>query len=535
MSECVRSIVKPLPVKFAASRSQRCEQHLPPPVSFFESSIRSRKLSGVSHRTSLVWLLAPIPLAFSNFSRQQERKRRDFLCERRSRSRGGSGSCSTTSMAGPSNSLTSPRSRSSSARQSLGHSVASEMIGGDDSRGGEVEHENQEGDDEGPASSAKLSIARRVNARRPSTLTATEKAAPRPKRQETFGEAHDTASSGPFAADLLDDHNPETSISLPQKPRRHEHGQVPSSLGGAASSSNTAATREAATPNDFQPASQAASMAAITAAMKRPRTSGQVVAAAAAATATSSSRFLSPLLNESPLSSVGAFEGASVGSPPLELGSTASAAAVARASFVGGEGTVVFDPSAAIRLPRQHRRRYSSLSFAENPHATTAEMIRRYRGQLGRHSISSQQPRETTAAAATTTLTTNMPPAWPLSDRRRWSDASTPWHYYVSMNIAAGSGPAPRPRTSSVGGRRWSQHVPGRSRLAPSTRTAGDRWGAKHGRLEALVPGEEPAPPPASASILYRIPRESGPWVLDSSPSLELRRKSEQAYPSPYS
>lgn len=402
--------------------------------------------------------------------------------------------------------------------------MASGMTGGVGSRRGAEGYEHQGGDGEDPFSSANFSIARRVNARRSST---TAKVAPGSKRQKNFG-GTDMGSSNPFAVDPTDDHQSQTLISCASKPRHPEYYHVSSPLDDSRNS-DTAATRERTTANDdIRSSTGAASVNAIRATATRPRTSGQAVASAAPALP--SLRFLSPLLSaeggaKSP-SPARALDGAPVGASRLQVGSTTTAAAAARASVVGGEGAAIFDPSTIIRHPR-HRRRYSSLSFAENRHASTAEMIRRYRGQLGKHSISLQQPRATTAAA-TTTLATNVLPPWSLSDRRRWSDTSTPWHYYVSTNVAPGSGPALRPWTS-VGGGRWSQdvrllqHTPGRSRLAPATRTAGGRWGAKHGRLETLVPGEESASP--SASILYRIPRESGPWVLDSN----------SRYHSPYS
>lgn len=479
-------------------------------------------------------MFAPTSCFSLRSSRQQERKRRDYLCERRSRSRGRSGSCSTTFLDGPSNSLTSPRSRPSSACQSLEYSVGSEMTGGGESRGEEEDCEYQEGDDDSPFDSAKSSIATRVNARRPST-TAAGKAAPRSRWQEHF-DGTDTASLDPLAADPPDDRQPQPLISLTPIPRHPGRYHVSSSMDGI-SSSNIVATKEGTTANDFQPDTQAASMTAMTATTRRTRNGGQAVAAAAAAAAAiPSSRVLSPLLDADegaiPSLSARSFDGVSVGSCPSQLGNTTPAATAARACFVG-EGAAAIDHLAINRHPR-HRRRYSSLSFAENPHATTAEMIRRYRGQLGRHSISSQHPRATTGAA--TALITDKPPRWPVSDRRRWSDTSTSWHYYAPTKVAVGSGPAHRPRTS-VGGRRWSQDVRfqqqavGRARLAPTTRTAGGRWGAKHGRLEALVPGEESARP--STSILYRIPRESGPWVLDSNANLHLLRKSE--HHSPYS
>lgn len=440
----------------------------------------------------------------------QERKRRDFLCERRSRSRSIGGDWSTTtgasSVGGRSNSLTSARSRSSSVRERMEYSVASGTTGGGNSQREGEGDEHEEGGDgedgEAPFSSVEFSIARRVNARRPST-TATETVA-RSKQQENAA-TNMTGSSSSFSAASPGGHQPQTSQSPPSKPRLPEHHF--SSLGSRRDTS----AKEGLAANDFPRSAQTESTGAAATTTKRPRTS------VAAPPGASSSRFLSPLPNA---------DGASVGSSPLQLVNmtTTAAAAAAPASTVGGEGR------AMLKYP-QHRRRYSSLSFAQNPHATTAEMIRRYRGQLRRSSLSSQQPQ----AGGATTVTT-MPPL--LAGGRRRSDGSTPWHYYVSTNTAAGSIPTSRPRTS-IGGSRWSQdvrlqqHIQGRSRLAPATRTAGGRWGANHGRLGSLVPGDESESSPTS--IAYRIPREGGPWVLDAEPRIELMlRKPEQEYPLPY-
>lgn len=389
--------------------------------------------------------------------------------------------------------------------------------GGDGWRKGDGEgdegDEHEDGDDGGdgqePFSSVEFSIAKRVNARRPST-TATGTAEARSRQQEDVA-ANITGSSSSLSAAFPGEHQPQTSESPPSKPPLPDNSI--SSLGRTSETS----AKEGLAANDLSPitAQTAVSTGRATGkTMKRPRTSGQAVAAPPRA---SFSRFLSPLPDA---------DEASVGSSPLQLVNmtTHATAAAAAASTVGGEGR------AMMRYP-QHRRRYSSLSFAQNPHATTAEMIRRYRGQLRRSSSSSQQRWPSVTATSTT-----MPPL--LAGGRRRSEGSTPWQYYVTTNNAADSGPAPRPRTS-IGGSRWSQdvrlqqHIRGRSRLAPATRTAGGRWGANHGRLEALVPGDESEA--SSTSITYRIPPEGGgPWVLDAEPRIELIRKPEQEYPLPF-
>ena len=466
------------------------------------------KIAPVTERT-LCPRIRCAPLPFGKTALRQERKRRDFLCERRSRSRGRGGDWSITSagssVGGRSNSLTSARSRSSSVREPMDSSVASAATGGGDSRtGGEGDDEDDGRHSEEPFSSIEFPIAKRVNARRRSA-TATGAAEARTEQQEDVA-ANITRSSSSFSAASPDGHRPQTSESPPTKLRPSDNR-----FSSLVSSSETCA-EEGIASNDFSPTAQTAPTRGATGiTMKRPRTSGQAVTAPPRP---SFSRFLSPLPDA---------DGSSAGSSPLQLVNMTPplAVAAAPASTVGGEWRAV------VKYP-QHRRRYSSLSFAQNPHATTAEMIRRYRGQLRRASWSSQQPRSSVTATSTT-----MPPL-PAGGRRR-SEGSTPWHYYVTTNNAAGSGPTPRPRTS-IGGSRWSQdvrlqqHIRGRSRLAPATRTAGGRWGANHGRLEALVPGDESEA--SSTSITYRIPPDGGgPWVLDAEPRIELTRKPEQEYP----
>lgn len=478
-------------------------------------------LSGysVSHRTFCPRIPQTLRLfAVSKTPPHQERKRRDFLCERRSRSRGRGGDWSITtgvsSVEGRSNSLTSARSRSSSVRERTDYSEGSGTTGGGDSpREGEGDEEDDHedgddgGDDEEPLSSVEFPIARRVNARRPST-TATGIAA-RSKQQDNAA-ANIAGSSSSFSAASPVGHQPQTSES-PSSQLRLPDNHI-SSLG----SGDTSAKEELAT-DDFLPSAQTTSTAgAARSTIKRPRTSGHAIAAPSGA---SSSRFLSPLLDA---------DGASVGSSPLQLVNTtahAAGATAAPASTVGGKGRALLEYA-------HNRRRHSSLSFAQNPHVTTTEMIRRYRIQLRRASWSSQQQR----ARVATTLTA-MPPLL-AGDRRRSGDSSTPWHYYVTTNNAVGSGPVSRPR-ASIGGSRWSQdvrfqqHTRGRSRLAPATRTAGGRWGANHGRLEALVPGDESEA--SSTSITYRIPPEGGgPWVLEAEPRIELMRRHQQEYPLPF-
>ncbi|CAM9533059.1 unnamed protein product [Ectocarpus fasciculatus] len=442
----------------------------------------------------------------------EERKRRDFLCDRRSRSRGGdSGDWSTTtgassSVGGRSRRVTNPGGQPPSARPPADSSVASGMTGAGDSQGGgegDDDGDKEREDSENPASLVEFSIARRVNARRPSTTS--EKPAVRYEQRENVYEIGDAAkfskgSSGPFAGPS--DGRPQASPSIDGRSRTAKKQAAP---------------------------------AAAMAGAKRPRTSsfgstGAAAAAAAAAAATpvSSSRFLRPLQKsadmEAMLPSKSAPIDTSVWPSSSGLGNTTIAAAAKPIGTAGEEEGPGVNPSSTTQDP-QDPGQYSPLSFAQNPRATTAEMIRRYRGLLTRHSMPSLQPQAATALAAASPPISN--------DRRRQSyGGSTPWHFYKSTKLSSGFGPARRPRTS-VGGSRWAQdvrlqqHSEGRSRLAPATRTAGGRWGANHGRLEALIPGEEaPAPTP----ITYRIAEERGPWVLDADPSLGLPRNVEQGH-----
>ncbi|CAM9792855.1 unnamed protein product, partial [Ectocarpus sp. 12 AP-2014] len=431
----------------------------------------------------------------------EERKRRDFLCERRSRSRGGdSGDWSTTtgassSLGGRSKRVANPGGQPSSVRPPADFSVASGMTGGGDSLGsGEGDDEgDKEGDNgEKRAKLVEFSIAKRVNAQRPSTTS--EEPAVRYEQRDNAAD-FTTGSSGSFAG---------PSGGRPQ---------VSSSIDGLSRD-----VKKHAAP--------AVSMAG----SKRPRTSsfGSAGAAAAAAAASvSCSSFLRPLQRSARMEAMLPSKSyISVRPSSSGLGNTTIAAATEPNSTGGdeAEGSGV-NPSLTTRDPRQ----YSPLVFAQNPRTTTAEMIHRYRGLLTRRSMPSLQPQAATASAAASPPISN--------DRRRQSyGGSTPWHFYKSTKLSSGLGPTRRPRTS-VGGSRWAQdvrlqqHSEGRSRLAPATRTAGGRWGANHGRLEALIPGEE-APPPTS--ITYRIAEERGPWVLDADPSLGLPRNAEQGYSPQY-
>ncbi len=359
--------------------------------------------------------------------------------------------------------------------------MASGMTGGGGSQEGEEgDSEDGEGGEE-PSGSPKYSIARRVNARRPSTTAA--EATERPKPQERLVWNH--------AASLSSLTGAAAPAPGGRQARQLSEHRMPSSFGCRR---GTVSAAEGIAADDFLPDTRAGATAAATmTAAKSPRTSGH---AAVPVPTAPSSRSLRPLLDA---------DGVPSGLLPAQLGTTATDADGASATMFGHGGT-------AMRHP-QPRRRYSSLSFAENPHATTAEMIRRYRGLIRRHSMPSRR-----SGAAQLAGNTPSPPL--ATGRRRSSESNTRWHYYVSANSAGRSGSSvSRPRTS-VGGSRWSQdvrfleHMRGRSRLAPATRTAGGRWGANHGRLEALIPGEEMEPP--RASIIYRIPRESGPWVLDT-------------------
>ncbi|CAM9158044.1 unnamed protein product [Ectocarpus sp. 8 AP-2014] len=431
----------------------------------------------------------------------EERKRRDFLCDRRSRSRGGdSGDWSTTtgassSLGGRSKRVANPGGQPSSVRPPADPSVASGMTGGGDSLGsGEGDDEgDKEGDNgENPAKLVEFSIAKRVNAQRPST-TSEEPAV----RYEQRDNAVDftKGSSGSFAS-------PSGGRS-----------QVSSSIDGLS-----------------RDVKKHTAPAVAMAGSKRPRTSsfGSTGAAAAAAAASvSCSSFLRPLQESARMEAMlPSKSDMSVRPSSSGLGNTTIAAATEPNSTGGDEveGSGV-NPSLTTQDPRQ----YSPLIFAQNPRATTAEMIHRDRGLLTGHSMPSLQPQAATALAAASPPVSN--------DRRRQSyGGSTPWHFYKSTKLSSGLGPARRPRTS-VGGSRWAQdvrlqqHSEGRSRLAPATRTAGGRWGANHGRLEALVPGEEA---PTLTSITYRIAEERGPWVLDADPSLGLPRNAEQGYSPQY-
>lgn len=96
---------------------------------------------------------------------------------------------------------------------------------------------------------------------------------------------------------------------------------------------------------------------------------------------------------------------------------------------------------------------------------------------------------------------------------------------------------APQPR-ACMPGSRWAQdvhlrqHIEGRSRLAPATRTAGGRWKSwNHGRLQALLPGEGELAIATSSAFSRRGSRESSQWVLDADPRLLGSLDDEVQYP----
>lgn len=76
-----------------------------------------------------------------------------------------------------------------------------------------------------------------------------------------------------------------------------------------------------------------------------------------------------------------------------------------------------------------------------------------------------------------------------------------------------------------------SQHIEGRSRLAPATRTAGGRWGWNHGRLEALLREGGTAVATSSAALPNKEIRGGGRWVLDAEPGLPGSPQDEVQYP----
>lgn len=103
--------------------------------------------------------------------------------------------------------------------------------------------------------------------------------------------------------------------------------------------------------------------------------------------------------------------------------------------------------------------------------------------------------------------------------------------------IAASASPSDSPPRTSIPGSRWAQdvrlrqHIEGRSRLAPATRTAGGRRGSNHGRLRSLLPGEGKLAMATAPAFSKRWGRESGQWVLDTDPRLHGSSDDEVRYP----
>lgn len=95
-----------------------------------------------------------------------------------------------------------------------------------------------------------------------------------------------------------------------------------------------------------------------------------------------------------------------------------------------------------------------------------------------------------------------------------------------------------RPRTSLPNWPRWAEDVQlrggraeGRSRLAPTTRTAGGRWRSSHGRLESLLPADGGLAVVATSVLPRNESRETGKWVLDVDPRVLRAHSEEKQYP----
>lgn len=199
--------------------------------------------------------------------------------------------------------------------------------------------------------------------------------------------------------------------------------------------------------------------------------------------------------------------------PLLGIGGEVSTSADDCDTQFGPRAQVDSVPTTAVGLSAaRHHHRPSSLAAAGKTCYPTAEGIRRDRGRK----------RTRPPSQATAVLDEGHPHRRPTDGLVNGCSAA------VTETTALPSDTmlSIRPRTS-IGDSRWlqdvrlRQHAEGRSRLAPATRTAAGRWGASHGRLEALIPGEEPAvvPPPLETGL------RKSPWVLDVDPvSPELPR-----------
>lgn len=442
----------------------------------------------------------------------QDRKRREFLCRRRSQSRGGGDWSSSTT--GGSSSLEGHGSSQGfdalngvSARRRAHESAVPENSGahqGDD----DDQEEEGYGKGGGGAGSSRMTIAKKVNAQRPPATAARE------ATHEKKVYFHDPA--GLLVGSPSRFRNPAVPTLNLRKFKPSVHG------GNGYYSNGTTPLFAGEVTADSSRSEQSASWA-MTAG--RPRVGSST-------TDVTPSHYLRPLVDPGGAASPNAagvaanfplqarYRPVDVEFPPR----TYAMAAVAPPRMIEGR--------AAAPVSKRYRHRHMSLSVAENPpFANTPSIFSRYR-ERG----STYLPWQAKAAQAV------------LDDGykyRRRSENSSPTRippaYYAGAASAAGasasatsaaanSATAPpanaasssRPYTN-VGGSRWSQdvrlqqHARGRSRLAPSTRTAGGRWGANHGRLEALFPGEESSPtyPPG-----YWERWDSGPWVLDVDPTL---------------
>lgn len=372
------------------------------------------------------------------------------------------------------------------------------------------DHQEEEGYGEGGggAGSSRMAIAKKVNARRPPATAVRE------ATHEKKVYFHDSA--GLLVGSPSRFRNPAAPTSNVRKFKPLVHG------GNRYYNNGTIALFAGEVAADSARSEQSASWA-MTAG--RPRASGST-------TDVTPSHYLRPLVDPGGATSPNA-AGVDAKFPfqarhwPVDVDfspNSYSMAAVAPPKMLEGKAVA---PSS-----KRYRHRHMSLSVAENPpFANTAGILSRYRERE-----STYLPWQAKAAQAV------------LGDgfkyrRRSENDSPTriPPSYYAGAAFVAGASAsassaaassataAPANATSSsrpytnVGGSRWSQdvrlqqHARGRSRLAPSTRTAGGRWGANHGRLEALFTGEESSQPYPPG---YWERWDSGPWVLDVDSSL---------------
>lgn len=436
----------------------------------------------------------------------QERKRRDYLCRRRDKGRGGDSignaeDCSSLA----DNSDGSSRSRLATFEERTARAVAAASaatVGGSCRADQETKADPKDGSDYGAHTyndadvavdaddydkgesnggilSSEVSIATRVNSQRLLTIPVTVKGKP-----DNFSSPARKKAAFVVGANVGVSSVEQNNVDILTSPRSLKYTTLPESSGDSVT-----ARVVGVRGNTGKSQSVEVSFTEPAGRTERPRNSGIA----------GCSRFLSPLLSGDGNSPSGMVDlNVQDGAPPE----------VRSATNVERSTVAVRSSKAQQPRPKHHR---SSITVTEHPHRQQCIT----HGTLRRGSNSPLQSNESLVGSL---------------DYERRRDISL----QQNPENAAGShrgdhggtsheptAPLSVPSHATADGkssqdRYLQRHKQGRSRLAPATRTAGGRWGSKHGHLEALNPGDESVPPSRVSQIGQWA---SGPWVLDIDPA----------------